>query len=559
MPGRLAIRKVLDSLFTSAAGLSVLLMAAALVVILGPILYRGAGAVVFRGTVEFRRMQLAEFGHGSADDVAAEAERARAAQRGVWELYRRFARGIDTSWLEERTKFAYHELSRQLENRSHDGTIPVAEERRLKRAARQIKNALLEAYEAPTAEQARPLLGAVLEAQERPALAGTFGEQLFALAAEYDKLIRTVDPSRRKEYHGELMEVKKVLYELFGPPPDRPPEADLAQFRYGATRWDQAGKLLDRLLWSDKWVSDGPGRPSRLVRTRRQELFAGTELAGLFPMVEGRLGEMLRPRWTFYWRYFTDGSTPGNLFGGVGPELLGTLLLTVLAMALALPVGLVTAAYLVECTREGPFVRFLRMCINTLAGVPSIVFGLFGLAFFVLYASGVGNGPLAALGIPLKLPGNRCILYGSLTLAVLVLPIIIRAGEEAIRAVPRSYKEAALSLGAGQFRTFVSVTLPAALPGVLTGVILSMSRAAGETAPILFTAAVSLGAVPGSVLQPTRALSYSAYVFATADDLAPRAPHNQYGMIMALVLLVGVLNVAAILIRSRVARKLRGQ
>jgi phosphate transport system permease protein len=288
-------------------------------------------------------------------------------------------------------------------------------------------------------------------------------------------------------------------------------------------------------------------------------MFAGTELAALFPLVEHNLESMLRPRQTVYLRYFIDGSTIGGLFGGVGPELLGTLLLTVLTMLLALPVGVITAAYLVECTREGLLIRFIRTCINTLAGVPSIVFGLFGLAFFVIFAPDLANSVLAGLGVSLRLPGNRTILYGALTLAVLVLPIIIRASEEAIKAVPHSYKEAALSLGAGGFRTFVSVTLPAALPGILTGVILSMSRAAGETAPILFTAAVAFGAVPHSVLEPTRALPYSAYVFATGDDLAPKAPHNQYGMIMSLVLLVLVLNVAAILIRSRVARKLRGQ
>jgi len=161
---------------------------------------------------------------------------------------------------------------------------------------------------------------------------------------------------------------------------------------------------------------------------------------------------------------------------------------------------------------------------------------------------------LPALGAP----GKISILAGSLTLATLVLPVIIRASEEAIRAVPPSYKEASLAVGAGSFRTFVKVTLPAALPGILTGIILSMSRAAGETAPLLFTVAVYVGRVPRSLLEPTRTLSYGGYFMATGDTIAAKAPHQQYGIIGTLVILVLILNIVAILIRSRMSRKLRG-
>jgi phosphate transport system permease protein len=188
------------------------------------------------------------------------------------------------------------------------------------------------------------------------------------------------------------------------------------------------------------------------------------------------------------------------------------------------------------------------MCVNTLAGVPSIVFGLFGLAFFVIYL-------LPRMG----LREGSSILAGSLTLALLVLPVIIRASEEAIRAVPSAYKEASLALGASRFRCFVSVTLPAAMPGILTGLILSMSRAAGETAPILFTAGVAMGPVPTSLSQPTRTLSYSSYDMAVGDKMAMLAPHNQFGMVMTLVAIVLLLNIVAIVLRGRMARKLRGQ
>jgi phosphate transport system permease protein len=216
-------------------------------------------------------------------------------------------------------------------------------------------------------------------------------------------------------------------------------------------------------------------------------------------------------------------------------------------MVFVVPLGVVSAAYLTECTREGPVMRMIRMCINTLAGVPSIVFGLFGLAFFVLFF-------LPLFGAPSK----PCILAGSLTLAVLTLPVMIRSSEEAIRAVPQTYKEASLALGASRFRTFVKVILPAALPGILTGVILSLSRVAGETAPILFTAGIAVGPAPKSVFQTTRTLSYGSWDMAVADKLSALVPHNQYGMVVTLVLLILCLNTAAIVIRARVFKRLRG-
>ena len=146
-----------------------------------------------------------------------------------------------------------------------------------------------------------------------------------------------------------------------------------------------------------------------------------------------------------------------------------------------------------------------------------------------------------------------------MTLAILTLPVMIRASEEAIRSVPQTYKEASLALGAGRFRTFVRVILPAALPGILTGIILSLSRIAGETAPILFTGAVALGPIPKSVFQPTRTLSYGSYDMAVGDRVAMMVPHNQYGMVVTLVALILLLNGMAIMLRGRVFKKLKGQ
>jgi phosphate transport system permease protein len=317
--------------------------------------------------------------------------------------------------------------------------------------------------------------------------------------------------------------------------------------RFGATRWDQAQKLLDKLLWIEEWVEKEPGKPLEKARTSRKEKYAGTDLEPLFGNVENNLAKILKPRLTLYWQFFVDDNFNSHYFGGVGPEILGTLLITFLGMLFTVPLGLVAAAYLVECAPDNFILRIIRMCINTLAGVPSVVFGLFGLSFFVLFLF-----PLFGM------PSKGCILAASLTLAILTLPVMIRASEEAIRTVPQTYKEASLALGASGFRTFVTVTLPVALPGILTGIILSLSRIAGETAPILFAGAVAMGPIPKSLFDPTRTLSYGSYDMAVGDRISMMVPHNQYGMVVTLVILVLCLNALAIGLRSRVFKRLKG-
>jgi phosphate transport system permease protein len=206
----------------------------------------------------------------------------------------------------------------------------------------------------------------------------------------------------------------------------------------------------------------------------------------------------------------------------------------------------ISAIFLVEFAREGWLVSTLRMCISSLAGVPSVVFGLFGFAFFI-----------ATVGVS----ENRSVLAGSLTLALLVLPTIIRASEEAIRAVPHTFKEASLSLGAGKWRTILTVILPAALPGVLTGIVISMGRAAGETAPIIFTAAVSQGSTPWGwdfLSESTKCLPFSAYYLATAPAHGSEIDYMRYGMVTTLVTVVLLLNATAIYLRAHIQRKLRG-
>jgi phosphate transport system permease protein len=316
--------------------------------------------------------------------------------------------------------------------------------------------------------------------------------------------------------------------------------------QYGQTRWDRARVKLGQFLYRERWDYSDPRRMGRKVLEPRRREFAGTVLERLFPLVQENLETMLRPRLTVYWRFLSDVSHDAHFFGGIGPEVLGTFYLALGAMILAIPFGVIAAVYLSEFAGNGRLVSLLRTFISTLAGVPSIVFGLFGLAFFI-------NS--------LHLSRSKSVLAGSATLALLILPTIIRAAEEAIKAVPRTYREAALSLGASPLRMVLTVLLPAALPGILTGIIISMGRAAGETAPIIFTAAVSVGnplKLWETFSQPTPALSWNVYNLSTEHEALDEIRHVQFGMVLTLVLLVLLLNLVAILLRARLSRKMRG-
>lgn len=239
--------------------------------------------------------------------------------------------------------------------------------------------------------------------------------------------------------------------------------------------------------------------------------------------------------WTFLSQPPLDSMTKG----GILPCIVGTLCLSIGAIVVALPIGVASAIYLNEYARPGRIVRIIRLGINNLAGVPSVVFGLFGLAFFVVYLE---------MGVS--------ILAGSLTLGAMTLPVIIGATEEALRAVPDTYREASLGLGATKWQTIYRVVLPAALPGILTGTILGLSRAAGETAPIMFTAAVFYTpSLPTSIFDEIMALPYHIYVLSTAGTEIEATRPLQYGTALVLIVLVLGLNLVTILYRSRLRKK----
>jgi phosphate transport system permease protein len=241
------------------------------------------------------------------------------------------------------------------------------------------------------------------------------------------------------------------------------------------------------------------------------------------------------------WTFLSDFPRDSMTKGGIYPAIIGTILLTLGAVLVALPLGVASAIYLNEYAREGNLLRTVRLGIQNLAGVPSVVFGLFGLGVFVVFF-GFGTSLLA----------------GAVTLGLLILPVVIGASEEALRQVPSTFREASLALGATQWQTIRKVVLPAALPGILTGSILGIGRAAGETAPIMFTAATFYTlSLPGSPLDPIMALPYHVYVLATAGTHIEQTRPLQYGTVLVLIVLVLGLNLVAIVLRARMRRKKR--
>lgn len=231
-----------------------------------------------------------------------------------------------------------------------------------------------------------------------------------------------------------------------------------------------------------------------------------------------------------------DFLTKAPRYGGIFPAIVGTFWLVAGTAAFAMPIGIAAGIYLSEYAPRGRRTRLIRLSIANMAGVPSIVYGLFGLAMFVMFFG---------FGVS--------VLSGSLTLACLTLPVIITTTEEALRQVPQDLRQASLALGATRWRTIRKVVLPAALPGIVTGAILGLSRAAGETAPVLFTAVFFSAPLPMSPLDKTMALPYHIYIMATQPN-KPQ-PGIVWGSALVLVAGVTIVNVAAALWRSRARRK----
>lgn len=276
-------------------------------------------------------------------------------------------------------------------------------------------------------------------------------------------------------------------------------------------------------------------------------LIVGMLAVILFDVVRGGLGHVT-------WQFLSEPPSDGMMGGGIFPALYGTAALTLLMTLAVMPVGVLTAVYLHEyAPPDSRLARWVRIAIANLAGVPSIVFGLFGVGFFIHF---VGGSLDKALGYQELHWGQPGILWASLTLAVLTLPVVIVATEEALRAVPLDHRTASLALGATQSQTLVRVVLPAALPGILTGAVLAVSRGAGEVAPILFTgAAYFLPELPSSLSSQFMHLGYHTYVLATQSPDVEATRPLLYATVLVLLMLTFALNLIAVVIRTRTRRK----
>lgn len=243
------------------------------------------------------------------------------------------------------------------------------------------------------------------------------------------------------------------------------------------------------------------------------------------------------------WEFLTEAPTDGMTKGGIWPAIVGTFYLMIGSALFSFPIGVMSGIYMNEYAPQGKLVAFIRMMTNNLAGIPSIVFGLFGMAFFVNYLS-FGDS----------------ILAGSFTLGLLALPIVIRTTEEAFKDIPDSYREGSLALGATKAQTIWKVLLPMAMPRIITGLILSLGRVSGETAPILFTCvAYFLPKLPESVFDQCMALPYHLYVVATSGtDIEAQLP-IAYGTAFVLIMLVLIMNLTANAVRKFFENKLKSK
>ena len=272
------------------------------------------------------------------------------------------------------------------------------------------------------------------------------------------------------------------------------------------------------------------------------------------------LGNIFYHGWAgFSWGFITRG-TEKDMFdvknAGVYPMIFGTAARVIIMTIFVIPIGVITAIYLTEYARPGSLVvRIIRGAINNLAGVPSIVFGLFGLGFFIAF---VGKNLDALLRNPEAVWGKPALIWASLTLAVMTLPLVIVATEEALKAIAPGLREASLALGATKLQTVVRVVLPQAMPGILTGGILAVSRAAGEVAPILFTgAAYWMATLPHALSDQFMDLGYHVFTLSTQSPNIDLTRPILYATVMVLLLLTFTLNIIAVLVRANIRRKMR--
>ena len=288
------------------------------------------------------------------------------------------------------------------------------------------------------------------------------------------------------------------------------------------------------------------------------KLIVGSTLAAVILIISVLfliLGIIVYNGWDlFSWEFISSFPRDGMTKGGIFPAIIGTFILVIVMSIAAVPFGTITALYLTEYAHENSkFAAAVRFSVRTLAVVPSIIFGLFGLGFFIQF---IGKGMDSTFNAGQLHWAQPNILWASLTMALLTLPVIIVSVEEALKTVPRELREASLALGATKWQTIKKVVLPGSVSGIMTGTILAVSRGAGEVAPILFTgAAYYLATLPKSVSDQFMNLGYHIYIMSTQSSDVEKTMPIQFATTLVLLMLTISLNIVAVIIRSRIRRK----
>jgi phosphate transport system permease protein len=321
-----------------------------------------------------------------------------------------------------------------------------------------------------------------------------------------------------------------------------------------ATKTEELQKLLDSAATTFVTFRAAGGQEKEIRSLDLYRAYPANQLSWL-----GRLGVYLSRLWEF----FSADPRESNTEGGIFPAIFGTVMMVIIMSIIVVPLGVLAALYLREYAKQGALVRTVRIAVNNLAGVPSIVFGVFGLGFFVYFVGGGIDQLFFREALPTPTYGTGGILWASLTLALLTVPVVIVSAEEALAAVPRSMREASLAMGATKFQTILRVVLPAAAPGILTGLILAMARGAGEVAPLMLTGVVKLapelpvdGFLPFFHLdRKFMHLGFHIYDVGFQSPNVEAAKPMVYTTTIFLLIIVVLLNLTAIVVRNRLREK----
>ncbi len=563
-----AYRKILDKSFTYVAYASLAVIALAILTFLAPILYRGVGAVIFNATVEHEKFLIENLGRSPTKSDEERIKLSNEARAPLYEMMGKYESPSDTAF-DAKINTAFDAAFESMKKHSQEllSSLELKGAERGKRIA-QISEKIWADYigeidkassDAKKDGTSFALIKVLKGQDERLADAVrrevAYLNSIKKLNFMQKSLIRRnasagikkhIDAvvSELDEQNAAYKTFKEGIVKLLGQPDIKSKDAvNLLRQKYGQTRMDMARSALEDSVLTISVKAKDSGGAEYIKRVKTAEFFKGTKVGEMAEYIEENFDAMLQPHMTAYWGFFFDEPFDSNIFGGIWPMILGTFYLTLGSMIIAAPLGIAASIYFSEYSKGGKSVELLRICVGTLAGVPSIVFGLFGLAFLIN---------------TVKISEGKSVLAGCITLALLILPTIIRSCEESLKAVPNSYREAALSLGANKWKAIRTVILPAALPSMLTGIIISMGRAAGETAPIIFTAATSTGAalaISEIFTQPTPALPWNIYNICSEHEMAERVSHVQYGMVLTLIGIVLLLNAIAIVIRARLQNR----